>query len=95
MGRNFCNGIYEEAIKKLEEFMDMDGWVEDKNRCISTKLLDCYDGIKELGKKARESCLRAFEYSTLEQRVVIDCGYFFQKRSDIMKQYIGMILPLN
>lgn len=73
----FYNGMYYEAIYRLEEFMVMDGWVEDKIDALY-KIADCYDGIGNY-KKARESCLRAFEYSSPRAESCYRLGYFFQK----------------
>lgn len=58
----YYNKFYNDAIKVLSEFSEMDAWIEEKIDAMC-KLSDCYF-IKGDYAKARESIYKTFEYTT-------------------------------
>lgn len=57
----YYHGMWDESIKILESFMDMDSWVEDKIDA-ACKLADCYQYTSN-NKKERETIYKSFEFT--------------------------------
>ncbi|MGL5714772.1 MAG: glycosyltransferase [Paraclostridium sp.] len=72
----YYNGIYDDAIEILEEFLEKEAWIEEKIDA-ACKLSDCYF-YKRKHEKAREMLYKTFEYTTPRAEAVYRIGLTFE-----------------
>ncbi len=73
----YYNGFYDEAIKVLEPFIDMDTWIEEKIDALC-KISSCYSNKKNYAK-TREALYKTFEYTRPRAEAVYRIAYAFEK----------------
>lgn len=73
----YYHGMWDESIKVLEPFMDMDSWVEDKIDA-ACKLADSYQYIGN-NKKERETLTKSFDFTVPRGEVMYRLGHSFER----------------
>lgn len=89
----FDNGLYDAAVTAYTEFLNGDGWVENKI-CACRDLSACYRA-KNMPKEALAALFKSFELDSPRAETCCDLGFFYMQHAQYERAVFWYKLALN